>query len=196
MIMPLVSFLMYIFVTSFTPGPNNIMAMAFANKYGLKRTLKFCFGVSAGFLIIMLLSSYFNLMLKSVVPKIELIMTIVGALYMIYLAIKIMKSKDSSNNGGNEKENSFFMGMVLQFINPKGILYGITAIATFILPYHSSHGSLIFYSIVLAFVGFLSTFCWSLCGSIFQKFLSKHHRQFNIVMGLLLIYSAVSIVVH
>lgn len=144
MTMPVVSFLLYIFVTSFTPGPNNIMAMAFANKYGLKRTLKFCFGVSAGFLIIMLLSSYFNLMLKSVVPKIELIMTIVGALYMIYLAIKIMKSKDSGSNGGNEKENSFFMGMVLQFINPKGILYGIMAIATFILPYHSSHGSLIF----------------------------------------------------
>ncbi|MEH7200726.1 lysine transporter LysE, partial [Priestia megaterium] len=28
--MPLLSFLLYIFVTSFTPGPNNIMAMLFA----------------------------------------------------------------------------------------------------------------------------------------------------------------------
>ncbi|MFE3888002.1 lysine transporter LysE [Priestia sp. YIM B13446] len=158
--MPLLSFLLYIFVTSFTPGPNNIMAMLFANKYGLRKTTKFCLGVGAGFLVVMLLCSYFNVLLQNSIPKIE-----------------------------------FFMGMLLQFINPKGILYGITAIATFILPYHNSNFSLIMYSLFLAFVGFVSTFCWSLFGSVFQKFLSKYKSQFNIVMALLLMYSAVSILI-
>ncbi len=67
--MPVLSFLLYVFVTSFTPGPNNIMAMLFANKYGLKKTLKFCVGVGAGFLIVMLLCSYLNLLLKNSIPK-------------------------------------------------------------------------------------------------------------------------------
>lgn len=191
--MPLLSFLLYVTVTSFTPGPNNIMAMAFANKYGLKRTIRFCAGVSAGFFIIMLICSYFNLMLKSFMPKIEFVMTILGAVYMLYLAFKIVSSKDSGDEKEEEKNNSFLAGMLLQFINPKGILYGITVIATFIVPNYHSQLSLVLFAVLLALIGFLSTFCWSLFGSMFQKFLSKYKNQFNIVMALLLVYSAISI---
>ncbi|MDE5054957.1 LysE family transporter [Niallia taxi] len=193
--MPLLSFLLYVTVTSFTPGPNNIMAMAFANKYGLRKTVGFCIGVSAGFFIIMLLCSYFNLILNSFMPKIEFGMTILGAVYMLYLAYKIAFSKDGGQEKEEDKNNSFLAGMLLQFINPKGILYGITVIATFILPYHDSRLSLLLFAIFLAFIGFLSTFSWSLFGSIFQKFLSKYKSQFNIVMALLLVYSAISILI-
>lgn len=42
--MPLLSMLLYAFVSSFTPGPNNIMAMLLANKYGFKKTFRFCLG--------------------------------------------------------------------------------------------------------------------------------------------------------
>ncbi|MEI2463512.1 LysE family transporter [Niallia taxi] len=193
--MPLLSFLLYVTVTSFTPGPNNIMAMAFANKYGLRKTVGFCIGVSAGFFIIMLLCSYFNLILNSFMPKIEFGMTILGAVYMLYLAYKIAFSKDGGQEKEEDKNNSFLAGMLLQFINPKGILYGITVIATFILPYHDSQLSLLLFAIFLALIGFLSTFSWSLFGSIFQKLLSKYKSQFNIVMALLLVYSAISILI-
>lgn len=71
--MPLLSFLLYVFVTSFTPGPNNIMAMLLANKYGLKKTIRFCLGVGAGFFVIMLLCSYFNLCLKISFQKLNLL---------------------------------------------------------------------------------------------------------------------------
>lgn len=194
--MPLLSFLLYVFVTSFTPGPNNIMAMLFANKFGLKKTIRFCSGVGAGFFVIMLLSSYFNLLLENFIPKIQFVMTILGAAYMLYLAVKIIMSKDNGKDNDGGKNNSFLTGMLLQFINPKGILYGITAISTFILPYHHSNFSLMMFSLFLAFVGFMSTFCWSVFGSVFQKFLSKYRSQFNIIMALLLVYSAVSILVE
>lgn len=190
--MPVLSFFLYIFVTSFTPGPNNIMAMTFANKYGLRKTIRFCLGVGAGFFVIMVLSSFFNVMLQSFIPKIEFVMTILGAVYMVYLAIKIVTSKNGKDSE-NDKSNSFLAGMLLQFVNPKGILYGITAISTFILPYHSSSISLFFFSVLLAFVGFMSTFCWSMFGSVLQTFLSRYRNQFNVIMALLLVYSAVSI---
>ncbi|WNB91525.1 LysE family transporter [Bacillus sp. NEB1478] len=194
--MPVISFLLYVFITSFTPGPNNIMSMLFANKYGLKRTIRFCLGVGAGFFVIILLSSYFNLLLKNFIPKIEFFMTILGAIYMLYLAVKIMTSKNSANSEDGSKYNSFLAGMLLQFVNPKGILYGITVVGTFILPYHQSNYSFVFFALFLAFIGFTSTFCWSLFGSVFQKFLSKYRNQFNIIMALLLVYSAVSILVE
>lgn len=191
--MSVVSFLLYVFITSFTPGPNNIMAMLFANKYGFKKTLRFCFGVGAGFFVIMILASYFNLLLHNFIPKIELPMMILGAGYMLFLAVKIVTSKNSENDDETGKYNSFMAGMLLQFVNPKGVLYGITVMGTFILPYHTSNVSLLFFSLFLAVVGFMSTSSWSLFGSIFQTFLSKYRNQFNVVMALLLVYSAVSI---
>ena len=191
--MSLVSFLLYVFVTSFTPGPNNIMAVSNANKYGFKRSLNFVFGVTIGMLVIMLFCSYFNLLLYSFIPKIKLVMSILGSLYMIYLAFKIMKSKTQKKGDDDEKLNSFFSGMLLQFINFKVILYGVTAISLFIFPFYKSNISIILFSVVLAFGGFVGTACWAIFGSLFQKFLSKYEKPFNAVMGLMLIYSAISI---
>ncbi|KAA0965967.1 lysine transporter LysE [Sporosarcina sp. ANT_H38] len=193
--MPVLSFLLYVFIMSFTPGPNNIMAMLFANQYGFKKTLRFCLGVGAGFFVIMIVSTYFNLMLHNFIPKIELPMMILGAGYMLYLAIKIITSTTSANDDESGKYNGFLSGMLLQFVNPKGVLFGITVVATYILPYHTSTSSLLLLALFLGFVGILSTCSWSLFGSMFQKFLSNYKKQFNIVMALLLVYSAVSLFV-
>lgn len=193
--MLLTPFFFYVFVTIFTPGPNNIMSMSMANQYGYRNTLKFIFGVGLGFFVLMLFCSYFNLVLFLFIPKIKFAMSILGSLYMTYLAVKIMKSKSSSKERGQEKLNSFLSGLILQFINPKGILFGITVFSTFIIPFHKSNFSLILFSLFLAFLGFLAPSCWAYFGVLFQKFLSKFERSFNITMGLLLIYSAISIYV-
>ncbi|MGE6256926.1 LysE family transporter [Heyndrickxia sporothermodurans] len=193
--MPFLSFLLFVFITSFTPGPNNIMAMAFANKHGLKRTMKFCLGVGVGFFVITLLSVFFNLMLTNLLPIIEYPLTILGVGYMLYLAFKILTSKDSDDRKDGGNNNFFLIGMFVQFINPKGILYGITVVATFILPYYHSYFSYLGFSLFLGIVGLMSTFSWSLFGSIFQKILLKYKRLFNIVMALLLVYSAISILI-
>jgi len=58
--MPFLSMLLYAFISSFTPGPNNIMAMLFANKYGFKQTLRFCLGVGAGFFVIIVMSCFLD----------------------------------------------------------------------------------------------------------------------------------------
>src|SRR5690554_5298598 len=192
------AFLSYVFVVTFTPGPNNIMAMANAGKYGFKETIKFNWGVFTGFLILLLSSSYFNLFLFNVIPKIKTFMGILGAGYMLYLAFKIMSSKDEEKDEketikDNKKLNLYLSGLALQLINPKVILYSITVISNFIIPYYKSNTALILFSLLLSIIGFASITSWALFGSIFNKFLSKYKKQFNIVMGILLIYSAISV---
>ncbi|MBY3618426.1 LysE family transporter [Acinetobacter sp. CUI P1] len=171
------------------------MAMTFANQVGLRKTMKFCLGVGTGFLIIILLCCYFNILLKNLIPKIESVMAVIGAVYMLYLAVKIISSKPQDSDAAGVRHNSFIAGMLLQFINPKGILYGITATSTFILTSHSSYFSLLNYSLILTFIGYIGTFSWCLCGSLFKKIISKYRSQFNILMGLLLVYCAVSMVI-
>jgi len=195
--MPLVSFLVFVIITSFTPGPNNIMAMAFANKHGLARTLQFCLGVGVGFLTITGLSCLFNRVLTNIMPMIEFPLTILGVVYMLYLAFKILTSKENNSDKEEEnKRNLFIVGVFLQFVNPKGILFGITVVATYILPYYSSYVSYLLFSLFLGMVGIISTFSWALFGSAFQKILLQYRQSFNIVMALLLVYSAISILVH
>lgn len=195
--MPVVSFLLFVVVTSFTPGPNNMMAMAFANKNGFKKTTTFCIGVGFGFFVIILCCLLFNRLLLSLIPAIELPLSLFGVGYMLYLAFKILMSKDSgSNNDGKAHTNLFLIGALLQFINPKAILYGITVVSTFILPYYTSMSSYLFLSAFLGIVGIMSTFTWSLLGSMLQTFVKQYQKPFNILMALLLVYSAFTILVR
>ena len=173
------------------------MAISFANKHGLAKTLQFCIGVGVGFLTITGLSSIFNMVLTNIMPIIKFPLTILGVGYMLYLAFKILTSKENNSEKEEEnKRNLFLVGVFLQFVNPKGILFGITVVATYILPYYSSYVSYFLFSLFLGMVGIMSTFSWALFGSAFQKILLQYRQSFNIVMALLLVYSAISILDH
>ncbi|OOR16294.1 LysE family translocator, partial [Bacillus cereus] len=91
--MPIFSFLLFVFVSSFTPGPNNFLAMTYAKQYGLKRSITFCLGVAFGFFIITSLCSFFNIVLINILPLIEFLLKILGVAYMLYLALNILSSK-------------------------------------------------------------------------------------------------------
>ncbi|MDM5239244.1 lysine transporter LysE [Bacillus cereus] len=194
--MPIFSFLLFVFISSFTPGPNNFLAMTYANQHGLKRSIQFCFGVAFGFFILTFLCSFFNIVLINILPIIELPLKILGVAYMLYLAFKILTSKGSTNSTKKNDNNLFTVGISLQFVNPKGILFGLTVVSTFILPYYQSYLSYVLFSLFLGIVGLMSTFSWSLFGSMFQKILLKHNQLFNIIMAILLVFSAISIVIH
>jgi len=192
--MPNISaFLSYVIISTFTPGPNNIMSMSNASKYGFKKTLPFNLGVFAGFFIVILLSGFFSTALIKVIPSITSIMTYVGVAYILWLAWKIFKSKPHASGEEQKRTNTFFTGFLLQFVNLKVILYAITVMSTFITPYYSSQLALPGFTAILAFLGFLSTCCWSLFGSILQKFFEEHSKVINTSMALLLVYTAISL---
>ncbi|HEY5584597.1 MAG TPA: LysE family transporter [Ruminiclostridium sp.] len=188
-----IAFLSYVLVTTFTPGPNNIMSMSNASRYGFKRSIMFNVGIFFGFFIIIALCSFFSVTLYSLIPSIKSIMTYIGAVYILWLAWKTYKSKPYSENKSEKHTNTFLSGLLLQFVNPKVIIYGITTVSTFIVPYYRSVFVLTSFSVLLAFLGFAATCCWSLFGSVFQKFLVKNYKATNIIMALLLVYCAVSL---
>ena len=164
-----------------------------AKKYGFKNSFSFNLGILTGFIILMIACSYFNLFLFNLLPLIEHFVGIFGAIYMLYLAYKVTFGTKMKRDLSNKETNTYLAGLTMQFINPKVILYGITVIATFITPYYKSNLALILFSLFLAFMGFVSTLCWALFGALLQNFLTIYNKQFNIIMGLLLVYCAVSI---
>lgn len=86
------AFLSVVLITTFTPGPNNIMSMGNAARYGFKDSIRFNYGVFAGFIIIMGLCSVFASALTAMLPGIKPYMQISGAMYILWLAWKTYKS--------------------------------------------------------------------------------------------------------
>jgi threonine/homoserine/homoserine lactone efflux protein len=167
------------------------MSMNNAKNVGLKKGIVFNFGIFAGFFVVMILCLIFSTVLYTLVPKIQLPMKILGATYMVYLIIKTLvpsKAHEVKNNSG-----SFLVGALLQLINPKIIIYGITAMSSYILVYYNEVPRLVFFAFLLAFVGFTGTLCWALFGSVFSILFNKHGKILNIIMAILLLYCAVSL---
>ncbi|MCH4887273.1 lysine transporter LysE [Acidaminobacter sp. JC074] len=187
------SFISYVLITTFTPGPNNIMSLINAGKAGVRKGLKFNVGVFFGFTIVMLLCGGFSHVLGQMLPVVKPIMKYVGALYIVWLAIKIFKSSYAVENE-NTALYGFKEGLSLQFVNPKVILYGMTTLSTFVLPHYESRLAILLFALGLALVGFIATLSWALFGSIFHSFLIKREKVVNAVLSIVLLVTAVSIV--
>jgi len=188
----LTPFLVYVFVTTFTPGPNNIMSMSNAMHSGYRQTIKFLSGIFAGFFIVMLASGLLNSVLATQLPSFKHWLNLLGAAYMGYLAVHVLRSKPGKDQAGQENLNSFKAGFLMQFLNIKVILYGITVFSLFIINAYPEPAMIAAFSLVLAAVGFIATSCWALGGNTFRNLLLKYERIFNITMAALLVYTAVS----
>ena len=185
-------FLTYAVITAVTPGPNNIMSMSNAGRLGFKKALPFNLGVWCGFSIVMLLCTWLCSLLAALIPKIKLPMLIIGAAYMLYLAWNTFTS--SSQVEENHSRSSFLSGLALQFINPKIYIYCIISMEAYILPYyHDSPVALFGFAMLLAFIGFVFTLCWSVFGAAFKVLFSKYAKVTNAIMALLLVYCAISL---
>lgn len=186
----ILSYIPYTFVTAFTPGPNNILALYAVSRGGWKKGIKTLLGITLGFLCVMVICALFCYELQKFVPSITGIMRYVGAAYILWLAIHVAKS------GPDESESqpvSFWKGFTLEFVNVKIILYAITVYTEYVLPFDTGLVSLLLHAVVLTLIGAAGFFTWAAAGGILQKFLKKYYRPFNIAMGLVLLYCAAAL---
>jgi cysteine/O-acetylserine efflux protein len=49
------------------------------------------------------------------------------------------------------------------------------------------------FALLLAFIGFIFTLCWSAFGSAFRLLFSRHTKSVNTIMALLLVYCAATL---
>ena len=190
-------FLAYVFVTTFTPGPNNIMAMTNGVRLGYRRALGFLLGMTSGFFVIMLISGLLNVVLVGLLPTVKGWLTLLGAAYMLYLAVHILLSKPADEEEPTGlRLDTFQAGFGLQFVNLKGILYGVTVFATFIVQSYQNPWIVSLFAPLLALIGFTAVSTWALGGSLFRPWLTKYYRPFNAVMAGLLVYTAVASLWH
>ena len=188
MIMPMAvlsNFLIYCVINAFTPGPGNILALNTVTNYGYKKGKPLFFGIFAGYYVVQILCAIFVYGVNSLLPNVMEVMKYIGAAYILWLAIHIAFSKPSTENA--KQSASFLKGFMLQFVNVKIYMFGVTALTGYVVGYMSSFMALLFFELVIATIGTIATCTWIGLGVLIQKFYLRHFRVINIVLALTLL---------
>ena len=185
------SLLLYCFIVTFTPGPTNIVILSTVNNLGTKKAMEYTYGATIAFGLLLVISALLNTLLITIVPKILIIMQIIGSVYIFYLAYQIYKM-DTSEPSVNQT-GTFMSGFLMQFLNPKVVLFTMTVLPSYVIPYYSEMPAVSLSVIAITIIGFLAFVTWVLFGTIFKGFLQKHKKTVNGLMALLLAFSAIMI---
>lgn len=182
-------------ITTFTPGPNNLSCASMGINFEIKKTMPYLFGIITGFFLLLLLCGFFSNLLLTAIPSIEPILRWIGATYILYLAYCTFKTSFSFKEKTNQYLWGFYKGVLLQFLNPKGIIYGLTLYSVFLNPLIGNFFYIVLFSLGFALLCFCSILTWTLFGAIISQYL--HHAKLRIILNsilsLLLVYTAIKI---
>ena len=189
----ILSIALFWFVAAFTPGPNNVVASYSGFNFGITKTIPLILGVTLGFTSLIFFLTIGLINVFKIFPILQNILKYLGTLFLLYLAYKISFSKSSKEE---EKKNpvTFFDTYFFQFLNPKGVLFGIIIVSTY-LELGENYLSYAIQIVLLAFI-FSSTSItlWTFIGKFLRKFATNDNfiKYFNYAMSGLLLLSIIT----
>lgn len=187
---------LFAFVSSITPGPNNLMLMTSGMNFGFRRTLPHLVGVSGGFALLVLLVGLGLASLFQAVPAAHTVLRVLSIGYLLFLAAKIalttpapLSATSSSSTSDAAKPMGFFGAAAFQWVNPKAWTMAMTAVTTYVPQEHAS--TLVVVAVVFGVINLPCCAVWALAGVHLRRWLSvpKRQRVFNVVAAVLLVAS-------
>ena len=178
----------FAFVTSATPGPNNIMLTASGANFGLTRTLPHIAGIIMGVALLNIsvglgLGALFNQF-----PLIQQVLRLAGSAYLLWLAYKLLNfSTIGSSDSGPKRPFGFWQATAFQYINPKAWIMVISANASFSLSGDDYWLSVAMIILAFILVGSPSITLWAIFGQYIKHYLGnpRYLKCFNVGMALL-----------
>ncbi|HAS62788.1 MAG TPA: lysine transporter LysE [Vibrio sp.] len=185
---------LFAFVSTFTPGPNNLMLMTSGANVGFNKSIPHMLGVTIGFPVMVMLVGFGLVELFERYPMVHQILKVVSLTYLIYLAYRIARSQPPQGNEINYQPLSFFKAACFQWVNPKGWSMALTAVTVY-NPENSLLG-LALIALIYAIANIPSGSFWIVAGKQLQYFLTNNTRirLFNYTMAALLIASTLPMI--
>ena len=184
----LTTLVLFCIAAGFTPGPNNILGSYQGFNFGIKKSLPLIIGVTFGYTFLLIVLAAGLIAIFKTYPLLQTILKICGSVFLIYLAYKISFQNKIEQRNVVSPVN-FFDTFTFQFINPKGVIIGITTISTFV----ETGSSYLLHSFIVigvsSSVAITSITSWCLLGKFLRRFATneKFIQNFNYVMSFLLI---------
>ena len=179
------NFFIYSAINAFTPGPGNILALNTVTNYGYQKGRPLFWGIFAGYYVVQAICAVFVFGVSAFLPNMLGMMKYIGAAYILWLAFHIAFCKPSADD--TEKSASFLKGFLLQFVNVKIYLFGITALTGYITDYSASLWVLLLFELMIATIGTIATLTWVGMGVLIQKVYEKYDRAINMILAFTLL---------
>lgn len=172
-----------------TPGPNNLMLMASGANAGFRRSLPHIAGILVGCQTVLLAIALGLGPLLARFPALMLALRIAGALFLLWLAWRLVRGRHERARGPEQaRPMTFWQALLFQWINPKAWMMFLTAVATFTDPARFPQ------TMAVLALGFLLVSAplisaWSLFGVALRDWLHQGQRlaRFNLAMALVLV---------
>ncbi len=180
----------FAFVSSITPGPNNLMLMSSGANFGFKQTIPHFLGVGIGFTLMIILVGLGLMQLFDSFPISYEILKVLSIIYLVYLAFKIARSASITEQKNEKlKPLTFIQAALFQWVNPKAWTMALTSISIY-----APSNSFIAVLLVAIIFGLINLPCissWIVLGQKMKLILTdqKRFKIFNITMASLLILS-------
>lgn len=180
----------FAFVSSITPGPNNLMLMTSGANFGFGRSVPHMLGVGIGFTVMIAMVGFGIAQIFNTYPVSHTILKVLSVAYMLWLAWKIAHAAPPSEAVASEaRPLTFLQAAGFQWVNPKAWAMALTATTV----YAGSGSPLAVLTVALAF-GAVNIPCissWTVLGQQMRRVLRNpaRLRLFNWTMALLLVAS-------
>ncbi len=183
----------FAFIASITPGPNNLMLMASAANFGLRRTIPHMLGVDIGFVILLFFIGLGLSGLFEILPFTRWVLTIFSIAYLLWLAWKIAHAAPPEKGEPAGRPFTFLQAALFQWVNPKAWTMALMAV-TLYAP-DRSLAMLLWLVAVFGIVNVVAIVLWSVLGSQASRWLSepRYLRAFNWTMAALLVASLIPV---
>ena len=181
---------------SFSPGPNTTLSTALAANHGLRRALPFVCAVPVGWGLLLAICALGLGALVLAVPLLGWTIKLTGVAYLLWLALKIARSRQLGQLDAARLNVTFWQGAALQFVNIKAWMLALAIVSGWIAG-HANPGQrmAVVMPVMLAFA-FASNLTYALAGSLLREWLAgpagtgRRLIGFNRVMAAVLVVTA------
>ncbi len=179
----------FAFVSSITPGPNNLMLMASGANFGFVRTIPHMAGVALGFVFMVVLVGLGLSQIFETYPISHMILKVLSVAYLLFLAWKIANAAPIGGRDAAGSPMTFLQAAAFQWVNPKAWAMALTAVTVY-APSNSALGMVIV-AVVFGAINLPSIGSWTLLGQQIARVLTNTKRlvAFNWTMAVLLVLS-------
>jgi threonine/homoserine/homoserine lactone efflux protein len=185
----LIGLISFAFVTSVTPGPNNLMLLAAGANFGYRRTVPHMLGINLGFVSLVLAAGLGLAALLIALPAAKTALKIAACLYMLWLAWKIAHAAAPGTGQVPGQPMTLLQAAAFQWVNPKAWAMALGAVVA----YAGDGGPMAIAAVALVFclVNLPSISLWVLAGEAMRRLLTNPNRLavFNWTMAALLVLS-------
>lgn len=164
------------FVSSVTPGPNNVLLWASGVEFGLRRTVRHVVGTAIGIGLMAVAVAAGLGALLTAIPQAAVAMKVAGSIYLLYLAFQIAGARGLAR-GTLARPLGLIQAASFQAINPKAWIFALGAMTTFRpveLPVLS--GSILV-ALTMAVVILPTAGLWAVAGGALGRVMAGEERQ-------------------